>query len=439
MPRLVLLSLLLLVPGAIRAETPDLRALTAAALERSPLVRDREKALEGARGELLSARAPLPSPPEVTLETETDRLTGDQGEYGASLEVDQEVEVWGQRRLRIAGAEAAVEAAERDLEAARLETSLAVKRAWLRLLLLNDRLAALEEVRTLAGGVESAADEKRRAGFTSEVEYRIAAFDAIALEDETLGLRAERDEETAELRRLTGLPDLSAEDWVGLPRFAPLEADVEALARQAVERRPDLAALRAQVASRQAQAEMVNLEGRPELRLSLGYSRGREMFHGDDVFYLPGTAPGIERLEDTDAAVHFGATVTLPVFGRNAGEQVTARSEVDRAALELRTAEEQAAADVRRLAERLRRGSALLARIQPLLPDLAADLAEVTRAYDLGEYSLDRYLVERDRLVRARLTWGEALLDYLEAIVELERAAGTVLQEPEIAVTGARP
>jgi len=427
MPRLALLPLLLLaVPGAVQAETPDLRALTAAALEHSPLVRDREKALEGARGELMSARALLPSSPEVTVETETDRLTGDEGEYETSLEVGQEVEVWGQRRLRTAAAEAAVEAAGRDLEAARLETALAVKRAWLRLLLLNDRLAALEEVRALAGGVEAATAEKRRVGFSSEVEYRIAAFDAIALEDETVGLRAERDEETAELRRLTGLPDLQADGWTGLPRFAPLAVDAEALARHAVERRPDLAALRAQAASRRAAAELVALGGRPELRLSLGYSRGREVI--DD--------PAFERLEDADSAVHFGATVTLPGFGRhgrNAGEQVTARSEADRAALELQAAEEQAAADVRRLAERLRRGSALLTRIQPLLPDLAADLAEVTRAYDLGQYSIDRYLAERDRLVRARLTWGEVLLDYLEAVVELERAAGTVLQDPEIA------
>jgi cobalt-zinc-cadmium efflux system outer membrane protein len=435
MPRLLLSLLLLTIPGVVRAQAPDLRSLTAAALERSPLVRDREKALEGARGELLSARAPLPSSPEVTVETGTDRLTGGEGEYEASLEVDQEVEVWGQRRLRIAAAEAAVEAAERDLEAARLEASLAVKGAWLRLLLLNDRLAALEEIRTLAAGVESATAEKRQAGFTSDVEYRIAAFEAIALEDETVDLRAERDAETAELRRLTGLPDLAAESLAGLPRFAPLEVDVEALARQAVERRPDLAALRAQVASRRSEAELVALEGRPELRLSLGYSRERTVIEGDAFRYLrglDGTGPFIDRLDDTGDAVHFGATVTLPVFGRNAGERITAQSEVDRAALELQAAEAQAAADVRRLAERLRRGSALLARIQPHLPDLAADLAEVTRAYDLGEYSLDRYLVERDRLIRARLTWGEALLDYLEAVVELERAAGTSLQEPEI-------
>ena len=144
----------------------------------------------------------------------------------------------------------------------------------------------------------------------------------------------------------------------------------------------------------------------------------------------------MNRIADSDSLVTLGASITLPVFRRNAGAIASALGEQDRARALLSAEEGRVRADVSRLVERIRGRSAVLAGMESSLPGLAAGLEDVTRAYTLGEYSIDRYLVEKDRLSRALLSHEDVLLDTLEAFVELERTVGVSLYQPEIAGIG---
>lgn len=428
-----------LVPSTGRsAENLDLKSLIDVAMERSPVVQDRAKALEAANGALLGARIVLPSNPQLVYSGVTDRFNANQGEGSQSIELEQQFGPWGQRGKRIAEARAAFEAAERDLDAARLDVTLGATRGYLRILILTDKLRLIADMRTLSNQVQQAAEAKRAGGLISDVAYQITLFDSLGLDNEYRTARTAFDAELAELRRLVGLPDVEVDPTGGLPDFVPIDVDESALLQQALNR-PDLSARRKTIESRQAGIAVLKRGRLPELRLRLGYSRESSVFVADDFQYFSGFSPSIERLKDTDGLVVFGAAISLPLFRRNQGELITATSEADRLTIQLRTAESQIGTDVRRLLDRIRGRGTILARMQPVLPGLAAALQDVTRAYTLGEYSVDRYLVEKDRLVRARLSYDDALLDYLEAIVDLEQTTGRTLYEPKIVRAGATP
>lgn len=436
------------IPGALAllstvtvltADPLNLKTLISTALEKSPVIREAEKAAESSRGTLVSSRILLPANPELSYDSVTDRYHANQGEGGRSLQLNQVVELWGQRGRRIAEAEAVHEAALHDLEASRLLVTLGVKRGYLRLLVMNDKLKLLDDLRALSGRVQEASEAKRRQGLISDVAHQIVAFEALAVDNDYQTLQTARDAEVAGMRALAGMPEIEAGQFVGTPGVTPLEVDEQVLVGQALNRRADLLALRKLIDSRQAGVALLKRERLPQASFRLAYSRQRSFFSGDNFRYVPGANPTISGLADTDRLITLGATFSLPLFRRNQGEIIIASSEADRLSIALKAAESQIPTDVHRQMERARGRQATLVRMQPALPDLAAGLEDVTRAFTLGEYSVDRYLVEKDRLFRARLAYDDALLDYLEAIVDLEQAVGAPVYEPEISAAGTNP
>ena len=416
------------------AATPrTLDELTAAAVERSPIVRDRTAEVSIAKGRLTTASAWVPANPTLVYDSTSDRFHANQGEGGSSLSLEQPVEIWGQRGARVDEARALYVAAGLDLDFARFDIAEVVKRDYLHVLVSNNRLRILGDLRILAGRARESAARKLAAGLVSAVNSQIATFEALGLENDERSAIVERDAILAELKQVTGFADLHAEDLTGRPVVASWDASVDDLVERAIARRPDLAALRKQVEGREFAVSVLRRSRFPEVAFKVGYTRDRSVFAGDDVSYLAGSAPSIARIADADRFVTLGASITLPVFRRNAGAIASALGEQDRATTILSAEEDRVRADVSRLVERIRGRFAVLNAMESALPGLEAGLEDVTRAYTLGEYAIDRYLVEKDRLSRALLSHDDVLLDMLEAFVELERTVGETIYQPEFA------
>ena len=410
--------------------------LTAAAVERSPSVRDRTAAVAIANGHFVTASAWVPANPTLAYEWTSDRFNANQGEGGSALLLEQPVEIWGQRAARVAEARALNDAAVLDLDFTRFDVAEIVKRDYFRVLVLNDKLRILADLRSLAVRSSASAKQKLSAGLVSAVNAQIATFEALGIENDERSAVGERDTVLAELRQLTGLADLTAADLQGRPVVGSWDANVDELVDRAIAQRPDLAALRRQNEARKSAVTALRRSRFPDVAFRAGYLRNQSVVDGSNVSYLAGATPSIARIADSDSLVTLGASITLPVFRRNAGAIASALGEQDRARALLSAEEGRVRADVSRLVERIRGRSAVLAGMESSLPGLAAGLEDVTRAYTLGEYSIDRYLVEKDRLSRALLSHEDVLLDTLEAFVELERTVGVSLYQPEIAEIG---
>lgn len=374
------------------------------------LAREHHPALAAAGGRHLAEsgmawqEAALPNP---VLEWEREGIGGPV-EADRFLTVSQSLGLTG-RRLALRSAARQVDAramADSVTVIRHIEASAAAAywRASLARALLDVTVAQREDAEQLAR-VEA---DRAREGAVAEL---VALRASLELERARLAeatARAEFSRATVNLTRAVGVDSL--------PPVPPLDPQpprttaiptLEVALEAALERRSDLAALRAgaQVARHRQSAE--RRATLPDVSLQAGTMRSA----GVDMHTL-------------------GVSVPLPLFDRNSGGRKRAAGEVAEANAELDAAERSARAEVRAAVEAL---DALLAARSPGSDSLAARAAEVAEiadaAYAAGGGSLLELLDARRARVEAFTTALQWAAELRLALLELDRATGAPLLE----------
>jgi cobalt-zinc-cadmium efflux system outer membrane protein len=196
-------------------------------------------------------------------------------------------------------------------------------------------------------------------------------------------------------------PRLAAEP---LPTEAPPDPLADALQLTAIERRPELAAARADFEAQEAQARFARAE-----RIPIVTATG-----------------GLKRQSDGLRGASLGLSVPLPLFDRNAGSVDAADAGVRGAQERLALTERQLQNDVLRATDAysaLRRRAALLT--DDAVGGDTADLLEIALvAYDAGDMELVELLDAAQALHQARTAEARLLSQLWTAHFDLERAVG---------------
>ncbi len=408
----------LLVPLGARAERLRLEDALVRAEARNPDVRAaRARAAQGS-GRRSIAGYLVPSKPSVELAWRSDRVFADTGERSVDVGLEQELEIFGQRGLRIDLAEAELAALRSEISAVRLALKARVTVAYFELMYQERRAGASRLIAEQAARLEEAARRRLAARDISEGEYTLIAADRTSALADAAEAESDRLEAGARLNVLIGRAGSADTTTAGdFPLLRPAEAPGN-LAAQARARRSDLAAAAREVTAREREVRLRNRERLPNPVLSVGYARDRSVLGPEDFSGVSAQAV------DSDQFLALGIRFSLPLLRTGSGEVAEARGR--RAEAEARRDGLAASIDeeVTSLWARHERARQQIDGYAAIEPKLANTIALYEKAYAAGQIDLAGFLAVRDRVLKVTLAALKARRDGAAAAAELERAAG---------------
>jgi cobalt-zinc-cadmium efflux system outer membrane protein len=318
--------------------------------------------------------------------------------------------------------------AERDLEVKRAQLadrerrlSAEVRMKAADLLAARRDLQVTDELLSVNREALNLLRERTRQGAIPPLEENLLLVEVNRLDAGRRLLESRSEIFGLQLRALVGLPAESPFSLAGaLEPAGPLPERGAALS-QAVERRPDLRAARADEALARARVGKEEAEGRWDASVSVGYQRQEMGFGLNGLTDRGGTRP----IQDTFHYFGGGVSITLPVRNQNQGNVAAARAEavaadrrVELAALVVR----QEVASAFTQYDAARRSLEIYARG---VRDVARqNLDVVRRTYQLGRATLLDVIGEQRRYIEIEMGYTEALKQVYAAWVEVDRAIG---------------
>ncbi len=226
---------------------------------------------------------------------------------------------------------------------------------------------------------------------------------------------------TLQLKAMAGMaPDaaFSLRGELAPSRSVPERTEAQ---RQALERRPDLVASRAEAAASGARIQKEQAEGRWDASVNVSYQRQ------DFGFNLNGlTASGATRpIQDVFHYFGAGLTITLPVRNRNQGNIAAAEAEARAAERRLEFMELMARQEVGAAFTQYEAAQRSLQIYERGVREVARrNLDIVRRTYELGRTTLLDVIAEQRRYIDIEHGYTEALRQVYDAAVEIERVIG---------------
>ena len=320
------------------------------------------------------------------------------------LTLSQRFELPGERSARTAAANGVLGAAEARLRADSARLGFTVKRAFVEAAMAEERLVISERVtEVFRQGAQSAAVREAE-GDISLYELRRLLVERTRYEnllaDAGLAVSAAR-------RALTLLLLPEAEGALVTPSgplgVLPPEPTLDGVLENAISRRQEVAAARAEVETALARVRFARAERIPDITAIGGAKRQYDGFRG----------------------VFLGLSIPLPLFDRSAGAIEATEARVQSAEERLALTSRQVENDLSRAIESYRslRGRSELLGENLLEQD--PDLLQIAQvAYDAGEMDLVQLLDAAEALWGARTAQARLKADLWTAYYDLERAAG---------------
>jgi cobalt-zinc-cadmium efflux system outer membrane protein len=396
--------------GAPRASEPaaplTLNAALELALGTNPDLSAAGHELEALDATITQAQA-RPNPELSALIEDTRRET-----RTTTLQLNQPVELGGKRGARIEAAERGRDAASLELDAKRAEIRSAVTAAFFDMLVAQERLRLAQASVELAQRATGAASRRVTAGKVSPVEETRARVAEAAVRVE----QAQAASEVTTARRR-----LAATWGDSSPRFERAEGDPEALpplpamadlnARLAAS--PNLLRARIEVERRQALAEVERSRRIPDMTVSLGAKRNKEL--GRDQAIL-------------------GVSIPIPVFNRNQGNLLEALHRTDKARDELAAAGTRLSNELALAHERLNTARQEVALLQrDILPGAQSAYDAATKGFELGKFSFLEVLDAQRTSFQAKSQYLRALAEAHRSAAEIERILGAASAQSTLA------
>ncbi len=387
------------------------------ALERNLELKVQEQELGIAQGALVNARL-FPNP-ELELQGESDTVFSNEGESRFSVGLGQTFLIGPKRRSRIEIAELTMNKTRRDIENSRRLLRAQVKDAFYALLLLQERGKQADELIEINKRLVELTEGRFREGFGSALDVNLAQIQLQQVQSNRAQIEKELSVAKTTLNLFLGRPATAPLITAGEFTDRPVQVDPAQLEQMAVTQRADLNSQRVAVEIAGKQIDLAKAERIPDVTVSLDYSQDRSVF------------PGL-NFTDHSRLAGLKLSVPIPLFNRNQGEIIQAKSRQTQATLERGLLHAVIEKELSDAATRLEVARQMVARIRDGILPLAGDhfrLAET--AYARGQASILDVMEAQRRFSEARLGSLEAQYEYNVALVELERVIGMDPTRPE--------
>jgi len=322
-------------------------------------------------------------------------------------QIQQLFEMAGKRGYRIESAAFGARSAEANFEDAIRQLTFTVKDAYYRVQLAQRRLALAEENRDRFSRILEVNTIRFKKGYIAEVDLIRIRLQVVDFQSQIIQAIQDTNQALAELRVLLGLsPTVDLLLTTELD-YHPVEPDIVALRKLALETRPDIRMRR-----------LIQSQRMADLRLAKAYRI-------PDITAGAGLALQGPQGPDNQRQLAFSVGVPLPLFNRNQGGIAQAEVSVQVADADLQKAVVQAENDVeiayrnllesRRLVETYRGG---------VLEDARLILTIVEKAYERGGATIIDLLDAARTSRTIQQNYIETLFNYQRNLFLLENAVG---------------
>lgn len=358
-----------------------------------------------AQGGTLQQAQALPNPELQTVVEDTRRAT-----RSSTVQLNQLIELGGKRGARAAVALRGQDLAQASLALQAAETRAAVSTAFVDVLAAQEGLRLADSAQALAARASEITARRVAAGKASPVEATRAK---VAEASVRLELNLARSNLAQSRQRLAAL-------WgAAVPRFTeahgqldvlpPLPSPAELAAR--LHASPSVLQARSHLAQRQAMLDVEQRRAMPDVTVSIGMKRSEELGRNQAII---------------------GLALPLPLFDRNAGNQLEALRRSDKAGDELAAAQVQLQAALAQARERLATARLDVDSLQnEIVPGAQSAWDAASKGFEFGKFAFLDVLDAQRTLLQAKNQTLRALTEAHHAAAEIERLLGAPVTPQE--------
>ncbi|MBI4482230.1 MAG: TolC family protein [Acidobacteria bacterium] len=364
--------------------------------------------------------------PTVEFEGSTGRALGTAGEEEFAAGYFQPIETFGKREKRIRVAQVSLDLAQSEIADRIRQLTFDVKTRYADAVAEQEKLEAIERLLDANRDYYRLMEARVEAGDAAPLELALLLADLSRSEAQQVVFAARSQRALVELKKSIGLsasePLVIARDFVWPSADLPL-ARLQSLA---LEKRPDLHAARLLEERESAEVSLARAEARPDLTVSVRFSRRNSRFEelfGSNLTGMP------TPLRDRDHLLTFGASLPLFSAKRNQGNIEATLSRLGAARLRREHSQNAIPQEVEAAFGRWvasRRAAEILS--SGVVERSEKNLEVIRQAYQLGQLRFLDVLNEHRRLVEIRLAYIDALAEQFKAFTELEQAVGGSIQ-----------
>jgi len=384
-------------------QTVDFATSLELARKNNPDWRVAEQELEIARGKLTTSRLISPFNPVIEGQGGSRRIPGEGTGADYGLGVSMELEVAGQRGLRITEGERNLQRSEAGFQDFARTFRGRLARAFYHAVAARERLALQRRIEELNRNLLDVTKVKFDAGDVSALEVNVATVRYGQTRKETFEAEENVTQALLELRRLIGLQESFVPEG-RLELTVPPPAAAVVLER-ALANRPDLLARRYELQRTEAEIALVR----------------RQVF--------PNPTVGISAIHEGsgEKAIIGGISIPFPVFNRRQGEIASLDARRLQVRSELAALEKEIRKEVDQAVSRWQTAQRNIELFQrDILEQTEENFRLLEAAYRERAIDLPRILIMGTDLVNARRSYLDVLLSLREATISLEEISGEV-------------
>ena len=335
---------------------------------------------------------------------------------GRNLEIqaqlDQRLEIFGERRMRLRAARRLREQLEREVAMVQWATFAEVHAAYNAALVAKARATTAAGLLAFSARLLEITRRRAQAGEISDLRARVAEGEFAQAQQAKLAAELDFRIACNRLAEVAGWPKgrvIAPAGEIGQPDRV---GDVEGFVARAQAEHPIVQAQKARVAAAEARLDAARRDRLPEP--SVGGFLSREIEPGG-----PGT-PTVVGL----------ATVTIPfpVWRRNQAEIALAKADLGVAERELAAIEYRLGLQIRRAIEAVNTAADRVSTYsRDVVPRFEENLSMLQRAFELGEVDIIEVFVARERFLSIQTEALAAYDDYFRAIFDFEASAGAAV------------
>lgn len=326
--------------------------------------------------------------------------------------VSQEFITGGKLRKGVAAVEKEIAAYSHELEDTERRLKEEVKQAYWEAVFAEKVLELADRTIELNQYLVRVAEERVREGDIPELELALAKVEFGRAEERKLAAQSALSEARTRLFTLMGVPDEDAK--LQDPPLAVPVCPPEEMKAAALENRPDIKALAMAAEKAEADIEVARAESWPNVTASLFYERENSAIES-----------GSAELKDRDNFIGLRLSVPIPLFDRNQGGVMEARTNKGAAVTRREFLEGKVKKEVDLACKRL-----VLAKntmdvfSEKLLPQAGENLRLMQEAYTLGEVGILNIIEEQRKFVELNEKYIDSRRDEAIAVAALESAIG---------------
>lgn len=356
-----------------------------------------------ARGELTRAGYISPFNPEISSEGDYRRRSNRSNTQDWRVGLSQEIEIFGQRSLRIKSAELNLEQRRLMLDDQVRLLTAAVKLTYLDAIRARDQLDLLRELRALDSRLLSAARSRLEAGEIGQIDFNLAQVRYGESSRAVIEGRERYRLQRSSLGRLLGGSAGAEPGPAPLGQVAMPEYKLDDLIASAMQNRPDLRARQFEISRLETEASLNQRLAMPNLKL--------------------GAFGGHELNTEYPLGIELGFAV--PLFNRRQGEAEVIRGQIARAKQVLRAARLDVEKQVRDAYHGYRAARESLSVYQQDVTHPARESFDLLeQAFIAGKIDLLRLSVAERDSFEARMRYFDVWFGANSARVSLELATG---------------